>query len=310
VARIRNIKPEFFKHGLLQDLQAENPSLYPMLVFGALWPQCEYTGVFLWDIRVLKLEILPFLDFDLNKSLEILEKNGFILKFRHKRNEYGYVINFKKYQAISKRELSQNLKYPVPSQEIIDSYMEKMEEPEPSQHHTDTIPEPSQHHTGNLPDPQDLGLRTLDLGQNFTASNEPEKENPPPPEKKPKKPPLLHREPENDLERVNKRWLENYIILFQCEPIEPRWDISSPLITKAIKQYDLEKVLNALNTAMQDSFCLEAGYILKTIMAGNVINRLINAKQQGPPAKKPMTDWGLDMGPPTAARKFDFGDAE
>jgi hypothetical protein len=94
----------------------------------------------------------------------------------------------------------------------------------------------------------------------------------------------LDREPKNDLESVNKKWLENYIAIFGNEPINPRWDVSSSLVSKVLKQAGLEKTLNALDTAMDDKFCLDAGYLLKVIMSGNVISRLINAKQgQGPP---------------------------
>jgi hypothetical protein len=103
-----------------------------------------------------------------------------------------------------------------------------------------------------------------------------------------KKPEILDREPKNDFERVEKRWLENYIAIFGNHPINPRWDLSTPLISKALKQVGLEKVLQALETARQDDFCLnKTGYTLKVIMSGNVLSRLINAKPVGtgpPPA--------------------------
>jgi hypothetical protein len=105
----------------------------------------------------------------------------------------------------------------------------------------------------------------------------------------PKRIGLLDHEPKNDLERVNKKWLENYLAIFGSQPINPRWDLSSPLVKKAIKQAGIEKVLQALETARQDDFCLKAGYILKTIMSGNVLSRLINAKPGGtgpPPSLK------------------------
>jgi hypothetical protein len=87
---------------------------------------------------------------------------------------------------------------------------------------------------------------------------------------------LLSREPKNDLERVNKKWLENYIALHGSQPINPSWNITAPLISKAIKQVGVDKVLKALDTAMKDKFCLDSGYMLKIIMSGNVISRLVN----------------------------------
>jgi len=97
---------------------------------------------------------------------------------------------------------------------------------------------------------------------------------------------LLSREPKNDMERVNKRWLENYIAIHGQQPINPRWDISSPLVSKAIKQVGVEKVLQALDTAMKDKFCIDSGYMLKIIMSGNVISRLVNKPSGAGPPKE------------------------
>jgi hypothetical protein len=55
------------------------------------------------------------------------------------------------------------------------------------------------------------------------------------------------------------------------------------LVSKALKQAGIEKVLQALDTAKKDKFCLESGYILKIIMSGSVISRLVNTKSTGPP---------------------------
>ncbi|MDR3173380.1 MAG: hypothetical protein LBU19_03940 [Treponema sp.] len=114
MARIRNVKPEFYSHEELNDLESGFPGLRPMLVFSGLWGQCEYSGVFLWSIRKLKLAILPFIDFDIGESLELLEKHGFIRHYRNGGREYGHVVNFTKYQAVSGSEKSGGLKYPLP----------------------------------------------------------------------------------------------------------------------------------------------------------------------------------------------------
>jgi hypothetical protein len=135
--RIRNIKPEFFSHEELQDMEVEHPELHPMLVFSALWTQCEWSGVFSWSIRKLKLFILPFLEFDLGISLEYLEKHGFIKKFSRNGKYYGYIKNFTKYQAISGKEKEQELKYPIPT------------ELELNENYTGTIPEQDKNITGS-----------------------------------------------------------------------------------------------------------------------------------------------------------------
>jgi len=250
MARIRNVKPEFFSHEELQDMEVEHPELHPMLVFSALWTQCEWSGVFHWSIRKLKLSILPFLNFDLEKTLVYLEEHGFIKKFSKENKDYGYVCNFTKYQAISGKEKEQELKYPIPDEELDRNYSETKQELDKNE-------------TGSPDSDIDIDI-DIDIGHRHKNL----------PTQKPIA--LLNREPKNELEKVNKKWLENYIKLHREQPINPRWDLTSPLVKKAIKQAGIEKVLQALDTAANDKFCLESGYMLKIIMSGNVISRLIN----------------------------------
>ena len=76
MARIRSVKPEFFRHEGLQDLEVAHPGKYPMLVFEGLWCHCDSKGRFEWRPRQLKLDILPFLPFDMTATLAILEESG------------------------------------------------------------------------------------------------------------------------------------------------------------------------------------------------------------------------------------------
>jgi hypothetical protein len=59
MARIRTIKPDFFRHELLQDLEAENPGLYPMLFFIGLLTLSDKSGRFEWKPRAIKPRVLP-----------------------------------------------------------------------------------------------------------------------------------------------------------------------------------------------------------------------------------------------------------
>jgi len=110
---------------------------------------------------------------------------------------------------------------------------------------------------------------------------------------------LLSREPKNDIERVNKKWLENYIALHGNQPVNLNWDITTPLVSKSIKQVGVAKTLQALETAMKDDFCINSGYILKVIMSSNVISRLIN--QPRPPPGHSIAN---DNIPPEDAEKY------
>jgi hypothetical protein len=119
MARIRTIKPEFFRHELLQDLEAQNPKSYPMLVFAGLITQADKNGAFLWRPRYLKLDILPFLAFDIDQSLRVLADAGLIGRYSVDGQEYGIVLNFRKHQRISGTELKDPPKHPEPTDEIV-----------------------------------------------------------------------------------------------------------------------------------------------------------------------------------------------
>jgi hypothetical protein len=293
MARIRNIKPEFFSHEELQDMEVEHPELHPMLVFSALWTQCEWSGVFSWSIRKLKLSILPFLEFDLEISLGYLEKHGFIKKFSRDGKDYGYVYNFTKYQAISGNEKSQSLKYPVPTKKELErDYTDTV--PEQSQDSPKTIPGQESDNTESPDSDSDIGHRTKDINSSGSAERKKPEALPPggiksPDPKKPKKPPLREREPENDYERVEKAYLQNWDTLYgqgKVKTADPvvNWNQTRALLKRHFEKIKPDQIITALKNGMADNFVLSGGYSLATMLAASVLNRLINAKQgQGPP---------------------------
>lgn len=118
-----------------------------MLVYAGLWTQCSKNGVFKWKPRSLKLDILPFLDFDMGNTLAILERHGFIIRFAKDGEEYGYIPKFLEHQAISHKEKDAPSTYP--------DYVE----PQPG-----TVPEPSRNSSRPDPDTADIGHRTYDIG--------------------------------------------------------------------------------------------------------------------------------------------------
>lgn len=112
MARIRTIKPEFFRHEGLQDLEAANPGSYPMLVFAGLWGHCDKGGVFEWRPRTLKLDILPFLDFDMAETLALLTQAGLVTRYEVDGKEYGLVPTFADHQRIGGKEAQEPVKHP------------------------------------------------------------------------------------------------------------------------------------------------------------------------------------------------------
>lgn len=114
MARIRTVKPDFFRHELLQDLEKQYPGCYVMLVYIGIWSLCDKEGRFEWKPRTMKLDILPFLDFDMEQTLLLLERFSLIAQYEHDGKLYGLVKTFKEHQRINGKEAQEPAKYPVP----------------------------------------------------------------------------------------------------------------------------------------------------------------------------------------------------
>ncbi len=114
MARIRTIKPDFFRHEGLQELELAHPGEYPMFVFAGLWGHCDKAGRFEWKPRMLKLDILPFLDFDMAGTLEILERADFVRRYEVDGKTYGVIDSFPDHQRIGGKEAQDPEKYPEP----------------------------------------------------------------------------------------------------------------------------------------------------------------------------------------------------
>lgn len=114
MARIRTIKPDFFRHEALQDLEGASLGKYPMLVFAGLWGHCDKAGRFEWRPRTLKLDILPFLQFDMTETLNLLAASGFIRRYSAGGGEYGVIPSFSEHQRINGKESQEPERYPAP----------------------------------------------------------------------------------------------------------------------------------------------------------------------------------------------------
>jgi hypothetical protein len=114
--RIRSVKPDYFRDEKLSDLETQYPELRIMLVFEGLWCVSSGEGVFVWNPRVLKLDILPLVQYDLERSLHVLESSGMIRRFEADGKVYGHIVNFLKHQRISNKEALASPKYPKPGE--------------------------------------------------------------------------------------------------------------------------------------------------------------------------------------------------
>jgi hypothetical protein len=151
MARIRTVKPELFRHEELQDLEINHPGQCPMLVFIALFGHADANGVFPWQPRQLKLDILPFLAFDMSATLDILRTAGFIERYEVDGKEYGIIPTFRKHQKLSTKEATNGKIHPLPSQGS-------------TKNSSGTVPAHIQNTPRNDPESQELGFRNLGIG--------------------------------------------------------------------------------------------------------------------------------------------------
>ncbi len=111
MARIRSIKPEFFRHYRLFELEAET-GLPLRVAFSALWCAADREGRFEWVPPQLKVECLPYDDVDFSRVLDALATRGFVVKYEVDGREFGFIPGFTKHQVINNRERASDLPKP------------------------------------------------------------------------------------------------------------------------------------------------------------------------------------------------------
>jgi hypothetical protein len=99
--------------------------------------------------------------------------------------------------------------------------------------------------------------------------------------KKPKKPPLREREPVNDMERVEKAYLQNWNALFaqgKVKTADPviNWNQTRKQLKNHFERVKPDLIIQAINKGMTDDFVLGSGYSLGIMLSAKVLNRLIN----------------------------------
>jgi hypothetical protein len=103
MARIRTIKPEFFRHEEL--FLAEIETGLPLRVaFAGLWTTADREGRFRWKPRQLKLDCLPFDDVDFSRVLDALCTRGFLVQYESDDGDFGFIPSWRAHQVINNRE--------------------------------------------------------------------------------------------------------------------------------------------------------------------------------------------------------------
>jgi len=104
VMRIRSIKPEFFVHEDLWEMERDT-GLPIRLAYIGLWSASDKEGRFNWNPRNLKLLIMPFDDnLDFSRVLHAFATRGYLTHYSVRGEEFGWVKTFRKHQQINNRE--------------------------------------------------------------------------------------------------------------------------------------------------------------------------------------------------------------
>jgi hypothetical protein len=112
MARIRTVKPEFFRHyGLYLAEQEEKMPL--RVAFEGLWTTADREGRFRWIPEQLKLDCLPYDQLEFSRVLDALTTRGFIEKYTSNGEVFGWIPGFLKHQIINNRESASILPGPL-----------------------------------------------------------------------------------------------------------------------------------------------------------------------------------------------------
>lgn len=109
--RIRTIKPDFFQHEGLSDLEAQSGK--PVrLAFIGLWCAADKLGRFEWRPRRLQVQILPWDNVNFSQVMDVLENAGFLVKYEVDGKVYGHIPTFSNHQRCNTREAESTLPEP------------------------------------------------------------------------------------------------------------------------------------------------------------------------------------------------------
>lgn len=103
MGRSRLLRPEFFQHEALFELEASS-GLPVRLAYAGLWTQADRRGVFGWSPRRLKTQILPYDDVDFAAILGLLVAAGFVEPYAVKGRTFGFIESFVRNQSLNHRE--------------------------------------------------------------------------------------------------------------------------------------------------------------------------------------------------------------
>lgn len=99
MARARNIKPSFFQDDKLGELP-----IYSRMAFIGLWTLADFKGCLELRPKMLKVQLLPYDDCNIEEVINNLEQARFIRYYSVDGKKYIKIVNFEKHQNPHKNE--------------------------------------------------------------------------------------------------------------------------------------------------------------------------------------------------------------
>lgn len=121
MARIRTIKPDFFKHEGLYDLEREC-GLPVRVAYAGLWTVADREGRFEWRPRKIKADVLPYDEVSFEQILNVLADGGFVVRYDVDGVDYGYIPTWKKHQVVNQREAQSTIPEPPNNETHVRAY--------------------------------------------------------------------------------------------------------------------------------------------------------------------------------------------
>lgn len=117
MARIRSIKPDFFRHRrlYLAEIETELPL---RVAFAGLWCCADREGRFKWEPEELKLDCLPFDELEFSRVLDALTTRQFIVGYTVDGRKYGFIPGFRKHQVVNNRESASQIPDPPENKDL------------------------------------------------------------------------------------------------------------------------------------------------------------------------------------------------
>ncbi len=120
MARIRTIKPEFFKSEQIAELDPID-----RLLFIGLWTLADAEGKLLDRPKRIKAELFPYDTNDIEIGLQKLHETGLIMRYQHCTGVFVVkIVNFSVHQRITGKEFELGSELPDPTPDMIDRFNE------------------------------------------------------------------------------------------------------------------------------------------------------------------------------------------